>query len=225
MEFIYCGLIGYLIGTVNPSYLMAKKRGFDIRTKGSGNAGASNALILFGKAIGVVCALLDIAKAYLAVYLTRRLFPDFEYAFAVTSASCIMGHVFPWYMKFKGGKGLACLGGVILFFDPVVFLIMLSVAVVIALIADYICVVPVAAAITFPIIYGCMEADFVGACILAVVAVAIVIKHIENFRRIANGTEIHLSYLWKPKAEVDRLKATLNKTDAEVEDHFSVTKK
>ena len=63
MEYIHCAVMGYLIGTINPSYIIAKIKGFDIRKKGSGNAGASNALILFGKIMGVICALLDIAKA------------------------------------------------------------------------------------------------------------------------------------------------------------------
>ena len=106
MEYICCGLIWYFIGTINPSYFIAKRRGFDIRTKGSGNAGASNALILFGKLLGIICALLDIAKAYLAILLTEALFPEFRYAYAITGVACVIGHIFPFYMKFKGGKGL-----------------------------------------------------------------------------------------------------------------------
>ena len=66
MKMLACVLIGYLVGTVNPSYLIAKKRGVDIRKKGSGNAGASNAMIVFGKVIGILCAVLDIAKAFFA---------------------------------------------------------------------------------------------------------------------------------------------------------------
>ena len=98
--------MGYLIGTINPSYIIAKLCGFDIREKGSKNAGASNALILFGKITGIGCALFDIAKATLIVWLCETLFPELAYSFAVTGVACILGHVFPFYMKFKGGKGL-----------------------------------------------------------------------------------------------------------------------
>ncbi|MBQ4111933.1 MAG: glycerol-3-phosphate acyltransferase, partial [Clostridia bacterium] len=106
MKYVLCLLIGYVTGTINPSYIIARLRGFDIREKGSGNAGASNALILFGKVLGIGCALFDIAKAAFAIWLCGRLFPGLAYSLAITGVACILGHVFPFYMKFKGGKGL-----------------------------------------------------------------------------------------------------------------------
>jgi len=221
MVYICCGLIGYLIGTINPSYLIAKKRGFDIRTKGSGNAGASNVLILFGKLLGVICALLDIVKAYLAILLADSLFPEFRYAYAVTGAACVLGHVFPFYMRFKGGKGLACLGGIVLYFNWKVFLTMLAVAIAIALLTDYICFVPITASIAFPFVYGFMEKDLWGPGILSVVTVVMLIKHIENLQRIKSGTEMRLSYLWKPDAEIERLKNNLTKDAVMIDAHFS----
>lgn len=224
MEYLLCALIGYLIGTINPSYWIAKKKGFDIRTKGSGNAGASNALLLFGKLLGVICAVLDIAKAYLAIALAEALFADFRYAFAVTGVACIIGHIFPFYMKFKGGKGLACLGGVVLYFNWKVFLIMLVVAVVIALITDYICFVPLSASAVFPLVYGVMERSVWGALMLMIAAAVMIVKHIENLQRIRNGTEMHLSYLWKPEAEMERLKSKISEDAAAFEAHFSGTK-
>lgn len=221
MEYICCSMIGYLIGTVNPSYLIAKKKGFDIRTKGSGNAGASNALILFGKLLGVLCALLDIAKACLAIYLTQVLFPDFKYAFVLAGTACVIGHTFPFYMRFKGGKGLACLGGIILYFNWKVFLIMLAGAIVIALVTDYICFVPLTASFAFPFIYGLMERDMYGSVILALITAVMIIKHIENLQRIKNGTEMHLSFLWKPIAEIERLKSNLSEDTEAIDSHFN----
>jgi len=221
MEFLYCGIIGYLIGTVNPSYLIAKLKGFDIRTRGSGNAGASNAMILFGKLLGAACAVFDIAKAYFAILLSELMFLEFRYAFAVTGVACVIGHIFPFYMKFKGGKGLACLGGMVLFFDWRVFLIMLIGAVAIALITDYICFVPITASFAFPFVYGFMKGDLFGPIILSVVAVVMILKHIENLQRIKSGTEMHLSFLWKPNEEMERMKAALGEADETVETHFS----
>lgn len=220
MEYVYCCLIGYFFGSVNPSYFIAKKKGFDIRTKGSGNAGASNALILFGKLIGITCALLDIAKAYWAIFLAEKLFPNFEYAFAVTGVCCIIGHVFPFYMKFQGGKGLACLGGMVLYFNWKVFMIMLVAAVIIALITDYICFVPLSASFAFPFVYGLIDRNVWGALILAIVTAVTVVKHVENIKRIRNGTEMRLSYLWKPDAEMARMKKNLAEDAAAVEAHF-----
>lgn len=221
MEYVHCAVMGYLIGTINPSYIIAKIKGFDIRKKGSGNAGASNALILFGKIMGIICALLDIAKAYLSILLMTSIYPDFKYAFAVTAVGCVLGHIFPFYMGFKGGKGLACLGGMILFFDWRVFLIMLTLAVILALVTDYICFVPLAASTVFPFVYGGMAKNIGGAAILLIVTAVIAMKHIENLRRIANGTEMHLSYIWKPKKEMERMKQNLVEDSSAVEEHFS----
>ena len=207
MEYLYCSLIGYGIGTFNPSYLIGKNKGFDIRRTGSGNAGASNALILFGKAVGFICAVLDILKAFLAVRLTKKLFPGFQHCFAVTGSACVLGHIFPFYMGFRGGKGLACLGGIILAYNWKLFLLMLAAELLVALITDYICFVPVTAALALPILYAIIEKDRIGALILGIVTVVVFIKHTENFKRILNGTELHLSFLWRPQAEVNRIKA------------------
>ena len=163
MDFLYCILIGYFIGTVNPSYIIAKIHGFDIREKGSRNAGASNAVILLGKTIGILCALFDIAKTFFAIWLSQKLMPDFALAFSVTAVACSLGHIFPFYMKFKGGKGLACLGGMILAFDWRVFLIMLAIEIVVVLVSDYLCIVPLTASVVFPIVYGIMEKNLWGA--------------------------------------------------------------
>ncbi len=221
IEYLYCTLIGYLIGAFNPSYLLSKIRGFDIRKRGSGNAGASNALIIFGKVWGTVCAVIDIAKAYFSIFLTEFLFSDFAHALTVTGAACILGHAFPFYMRFRGGKGLACLAGLILYFDWRVFLIMLAAEIAVALISDYICLVPVTASAAFPIIYAILTKDFWGTLILLSVTVIIFIRHIGNFKRIKNGAELRLSYLWKPHAEADRLKENNAALEEEIEDHFS----
>ncbi len=221
MESVYCTLIGYTVGTFNPSYLLARIKGFDIRKKGSGNAGASNALILFGKLLGIICALMDIAKAYLAVLLTEVLFPNFSLAFAITGTSCILGHIFPFYMKFKGGKGLACLGGIILSFDWRLFLIMLTAEIILVLIVDYICFVPLTASVAFAAVYAVARRDLIGTLILLCSTGVILLRHVENLRRIRRGTEMHLSYLWRPHAEMERMKQNLPNEDEEIEEHFS----
>ena len=201
MKYVLCILIGYLIGAINPSYIIAKLRGFDIREKGSKNAGASNALILFGKVLGIGCALFDIAKATFAIWLCGKLFPELTYSFAVTGVACILGHVFPFYMDFKGGKGLACLGGMILAFDCRVFLIMLAAEIIVAIVTDYICFVPLTASAVFPIVYGIMRQNARGALIISLILPLMIYKHKENLKRIKQKTEMPFSFLWnKDKA-------------------------
>ena len=206
LKTLICIGIGYFIGTINPSYIIAKIKGFDIRKRGSGNAGASNALIVFGKAVGIFCALFDIYKACLAIEITRRIIlPDFTNAFIITGTAAIIGHMYPWYMKLKGGKGLACLGGVVLIYDWKFFLVLLAIEIIIVLATDYICFVPMTASIIFPIAYGIMESDFKGASIFLIATILILFKHTENIVRIRNKSELHFSYLWNKDKETKRM--------------------
>lgn len=206
LKYLLCVLIGYFIGAINPSYLVGKLKGMDIREKGSGNAGASNAVILLGKTAGVLCALFDIGKAIGAVLLTKNLlFPGLAEVLPVTGVAVVLGHVFPFYMKFRGGKGLAALGGLILAYNWRVALIMLAAELIILFATDYICFVPITGSIAFPIIYGILEKDWIGALILGIITLVMLGKHMENLRRIRNKTELHFSFLWKPKKELERM--------------------
>ena len=204
MKYVFCIIIGYLIGAINPSYIIAKLRGFDIREKGSKNAGASNALILFGKVLGVGCALFDIAKAAFAIWLCTKLFSELAYSFAVTGVACILGHVFPFYMKFRGGKGLACLGGMILAFEWRVFLVMLAIEIVVAFVTDYICFVPMTASAIFPFVYLIMRRDVPGALIIALILPLMLYKHKENLKRIKQKTEMPFSFLWNKEKALEK---------------------
>lgn len=204
---IICSLVGYFLGCLNPAFLLARKRGFDIRERGSGNAGASNALITMSKKAGVLIALFDIFKAFAAVKISAALFPLPDYCGILSGCCCIAGHIFPVFMKFRGGKGLAALGGIILAFNPAVFLIMLLSEAAIALITDYICFVPITAAAAFPVIYFLISHCFAGTVILCFAAVIIEFKHTENLNRIRAGKEMHLSYIWRGSEEIDRISA------------------
>ena len=207
MPYATSALIGYLLGILNPAYILARLYGFDIRERGSGNAGASNAMLLFGKLRGALCAVFDIAKSAGAVCLTRALFPADPLVFAVTATACILGHIFPFYMRFRGGKGLACLAGAILAYDLRVFGIMLACEIVVALVSSYICFVPITASAVFPFVFGCMTRSIPGALLLGVVAVVVLFRHAENIHRIRTGRELRLSYLWDKEGETARMKA------------------
>lgn len=204
MAYLLSALLGYGLGCINPAYVLARLKGFDIRERGSKNAGASNVIITLGKARGFLCASFDIGKAAFAVWLTGVLFESDT--FAITAATCIMGHIFPFYMGFRGGKGLACLAGVFLAYDLRVFAAMLALEILLALITKYICFIPITASIALPIIYGFMRQDPLGALLLVGIAVVICRKHAVNIRRIQQGTELRLTYLWNRDKELRRLK-------------------
>ena len=207
---IACVLSGYLVGGINPAYIIGRLKGFDIRARGSGNAGASNAVIVMGKGVGVFSAVFDIAKAFLCVKIAEMVFPQWKLAKVLCGSACILGHIFPPLMRFKGGKGLACLGGVILALDWLMFAVLLAVELIVVLVVDYICVVPITASAAYPFIYLLRGGTVAGALVLGVVAVVIFAKHIENLHRIKEGKEAHFSFLWNRDAELARLQRKEN---------------
>lgn len=202
---ILVSLLGYLIGGINLSYILSRLRGYDIRKHGSGNAGASNVVIMMGKKWGLIVALVDIFKAYIVCTVAMRIYPENPYVCALAGTATMLGHIFPIYMKFKGGKGLATLGGTILANDPKMFLVLLAIAVFLAVVTNYICVVPMTISVVFAVVYGLTRQSVTGAIILMIAAICINFKHIENLRRIKAGTEARFSLLWNRKAEAERL--------------------
>ncbi len=206
MSFLLCASMGYLIGNINPSYIWGLLRGFDIRGRGSGNAGASNATMVMGKAVGGICALLDIFKSYFAYRLARMLFPTLVYASVLASVCCVLGHIFPFWMKFNGGKGLASMGGMVLAHDWRLFLILLIAEVALALIVNYICVMPLSLCLIFPVIYGVQTQDIMGVFLLLALIPVVFYKHLPNLQRIAAGKEVRVSWLWNANAEEARVR-------------------
>ncbi|MCR4867529.1 MAG: glycerol-3-phosphate 1-O-acyltransferase PlsY [Lachnospiraceae bacterium] len=202
MVFI-CALMGYLVGCINLSYLISKLKGYDIREHGSGNAGASNVIILMGKKIGFFVALVDILKAYAVVRIAMSLFPDDLLAFFITATAVILGHIFPFYMGFKGGKGLATLGGSVLAYDLKLFVILLIIAAVLVFVSDYICFAPLFASIAFPF-YTAYSNRSAIPFIFLLSTLAIIYRHLENLRRIQEGKELKFSFLWNRKREAER---------------------
>lgn len=121
---VACVLIGYVFGLFQTGYLYGKQHGVDIRTMGSGNAGSTNVLRNLGLKAGLITMCGDMLKCILAVTLTWAIFhgtyPDMVPLLKIwTAAGCILGHDYPFYMHFKGGKGIACTGGMIIAFGSI----------------------------------------------------------------------------------------------------------
>ena len=120
---IICLLVGYAFGLIQTSYILGRANGIDIREHGSGNAGTTNTLRVFGTKAGLIVLFGDIVKCILAIVITGLLFnkshPDMIYLYKLyAAAGAILGHNFPFYLHFKGGKGIATTAGLILAFHP-----------------------------------------------------------------------------------------------------------
>ena len=191
MAYILAILGGYLMGCSNMAYWLAKGRGVDLRSGGSGNLGASNAVTLMGWKAGVITALHDGAKAFLAVLLFRFIFRDAPAVGTVAGVAAVYGHIFPFYLKFKGGKGLASYVGLLVALNwklSIALFILLAIATVVT---DYIVVGTVLVVISAPVFYA-VTGDGTTALILAAASLLILWKHRMNYVRIYKGTEVGL---------------------------------
>lgn len=205
MKIVLCILIGYALGNISPAFWLARHKGYDARVDGSGNAGASNAYILAGKRAFFLTAILDILKAFVACRVCRALFPTLSVAEQIGGVACILGHMYPAALRFRGGKGLASLGGVILSWNWKAFLILLALAALIAFVTNYVCFVAPTMAALFPAIFYWRTENLPAVLILLVPFLPILLKHVENFRRIRRGQEARMSFLWDRSGELKRL--------------------
>ncbi|MBR6419971.1 MAG: glycerol-3-phosphate acyltransferase [Oscillospiraceae bacterium] len=198
-----CGVIaGYLIGCCNTAAILARLKGFDIRRSGSGNAGASNALVTMGKGAAVCSALVDILKAFLPVFLLRRVIAVPESCAHVSiavGAAVILGHMYPFWMQFHGGKGFASLLGLSLALDWRFFLIGIGITVVIVLGLRYIALATLICTVLLPAGWFLETRSLPELLILLVPALCMVQKHMINLRRIKDGTEIKFGEKKKPE--------------------------
>ena len=210
MDVLLCGVLGYSFGCFNPAQLLASRRGIDIRKEGSKNAGASNVVLLMGKKAGLITAITDILKAYLAAVIAAMLVPACAVAKEVAAIFCVLGHMFPVTMEFKGGKGLACMAGGVLAYNHRLFFLLAVVEITFALLMDYIVAITISLAILLPALYLWTKKNLRVGLLMGLVGGVVLYKHRENIKRIQKGTEVRLSYLWNREKETERVKHNMD---------------
>lgn len=190
----YCITIlgAYLLGSSNLAYYFSRWKKVDARKEGSGNLGASNTTVLFGWWAGIAVALHDIGKAVLAVMAAKFFFPQAEYIGVLAGVACVLGHIFPFYLRFQGGKGFASFWGMTLALNWKLALVLAVVAVVITVVTDYISLATTATAVVVPVYMGISSGSLLPPLIILVATGVILWKHMDNYRRILKGEEIGL---------------------------------
>lgn len=214
---VLCIIVPYLIGSINPSIIISRKiYKEDIRSYGSGNAGATNTLRTYGKKMAVLILALDMIKAALAVIFGTLLLTR-ELGGAIAAFFVVFGHMFPIYYKFKGGKGVACTAICILILAPATFPIILTVFLVIALLTRFVSLASIICAMLFPFLSyvfyplkggTTLSAFFIGALV--------VFMHRENIKRLLEGKESKFSFKKTDKHKVGDESAA-NEPEAKVE--------
>lgn len=190
MDVLATATMGYLLGSLSPAALISKIKKTNLREHGTGNLGASNTLLVFGKALGVLVMLFDIGKAYLASKIAKWLFPKLVAAGLIAGFFAIVGHNFPFYLHFKGGKGLAAFGGMVLAYEPWFFLALLTLGLILMIICNYSVVMPMSAAVLFPILVYSHSGSTPEALVAAAGSLLIIIMHFSNIEKAKNHTDI-----------------------------------
>lgn len=195
--FLVTLLFGYLLGSLNTSLLISHLRGEDIRTKGSGNAGATNTLRVMGKKVAAIVLLFDILKAVVAVLLVRAFFGAYPMVDAFTQEmgcllcglGAILGHNYPLYFGFRGGKGVATSFGTIAVLDWRLALIVLLVFIVVLALSRYVSLASCLGAIAVPIAAVFLSGNLWVVLVYALMGALCVFRHKENIRRLIGGCE------------------------------------
>ena len=194
---IAVGIVSYLIGSINCSILISRIFNKDVRNSGSGNAGATNMLRTFGPAAGIITMLGDFLKTLIPLLLTRYIFRNEDYWQSMVAFSgfcCSMGHAFPIYFGFRGGKAVTVVAMVLFVVDWRCFVVGVTIFVLIIALTRYVSLGSILGAFSGPVTMLVITyRDFserwpVSLCLLAL-AVMILILHWENVKRLMNGTE------------------------------------
>ncbi len=199
MTWLLIFILSYLIGSVPWGYLFARSKGVDIRQHGSGNIGTANVLRVMGKKWGYLVFLFDFFKGFLSVKLGSLIAAYFlanvGLGSVIAAVACVLGHDYPIWLGFKGGKGIATLAGTVLsLFPPLVFVSFGVVWIAVFLIGRYTSLASISAAVALPIavslIVGKAEPDFPLLVGFSVLMAALAIwLHRANIGRLLNGTE------------------------------------
>jgi acyl phosphate:glycerol-3-phosphate acyltransferase len=189
MTRIIIPIVAYLLGSIPFGYLIVRGRGGgDIRETGSGGTGATNVSRRAGKAAGVLTLLLDAAKGSVAVLIAKALTGD-DWVIAAAAIAALVGHIFPVWLGFRGGKGVATGVGIFLVLAPIALLCAGVIFVVIVALTRYVSLGSIIAAILIPVFVWLLS-DLRSLLIAAVVgATLIVFAHRGNIQRLASGTE------------------------------------
>ncbi len=205
ITYIIVATIAYLLGSISFSVIISKKMaGFDVRQKGSGNAGTTNVLRSVGKKAAIITLILDVLKGVVAIlvaYIVGKIAKDVDKSLLIQIAgiAVIIGHTFPIFFGFKGGKGIATSLGVLLMTNWNIGLICLVFALVLMALTRIVSLGSIAAAILFPVLIMFMpsnayivEGNYIVYSII--LAILVIYNHRANVKRLLNGTENRLDF-------------------------------
>ncbi len=192
MKEVLVVLLCYLIGSIPFSYLFGRIFGkVDVRSRGSGNVGATNVLRTTGVKVALLALAGDLFKGYFAAWLGFQMGGPVMLVLCPFAAVC--GHCCSVFLKFRGGKGVATAAGTILFLAPEIFLILLILLVLIVVFSGYVSLASIIAASIFPILVIAFDKSLAHIVVSILIALTVIYKHRANIVRLRNGTEAKIN--------------------------------
>lgn len=185
--------MGYLIGCINPAALIGRKKKVDLKQEGTGNLGATNTALVLGKKAGYFVLIFDMLKSIFSYKMAKVIFTRLPYAGLIAGIGVLLGHCFPVFMHFQGGKGLASFGGLVLAHDPLLFAILLTLGIGAAFAMNYGVYLAVTATVLFPITSFLRRGDLMDLLLTAIAGGLILLMHCGNLKRAITGEDpIHV---------------------------------
>jgi len=200
IPYIIVALAAYLLGSIPTGFLVARAKGIDIQKVGSGNIGATNSMRVLGKPAGIFVLVMDLLKGFAAVawltVLVLKIFngttTDLETLKIVAGIFVVLGHNYPCWLKFKGGKGIATTAGVYLALAPLALGIALVVFILTVLLTRFVSLGSIVAAVALPIAVWFTRDNLTLRMMTIALGAMAIFKHRKNMQRIMAGTENRL---------------------------------
>lgn len=204
VKLIVIAVVSYLLGSCNFGVILSRSvKKEDIRDSGSGNAGTTNMMRTYGKTMGILTIIGDIVKVFVAIWIAFRIISLEETKMIFDSVSsnpqCVLksfaglfavaGHIFPCFFKFKGGKGVATSGGMVIMIDWRIALILFAIFVVVILLTRYVSLGSIIMAVLYPVFIGLFYKELGLVIIALVFTLIVVVAHRENIKKLINHTE------------------------------------
>jgi len=210
---VFTIVASYLLGSINLSIIISSKfYNDDIRNHGSGNAGMTNVMRTYGKKMAVITFVGDFLKAVIASIIGRMLL-GYVGAY-IAGFFCFLGHIFPCFYKFKGGKGVVTACAMIIMTNPIVFAILFAVFVMLVLAFRFISLGSVVCLLAYPIVLDRVEGPGIGVLFALLMGLLCAFAHRSNIKRIMNGTESKFTFKVKHKKTVQEEQAESDSEEA-----------
>ena len=206
MEVFLSLILGYAMGCLNPAAWIGKKNHIDLKQAGTGNLGATNTTMVLGRKAGAFVLIFDVAKSFLAARLARWMLPQLAVSGMLASIGVILGHCFPITMHFSGGKGLAAFGGMMLAYNPVVFVIVVLSGIGIMVLLDIGVAAPLLGTVMFPALTFLFSHDVPSTVCAVIASVIILYTHLDNVNKTRAHSDVKVKnyfrdVLFKKKKE------------------------